>query len=160
MVLEDEVLNDVVIAKSALAKIVDHEVFFDGDFVANYKADGVIFSTPTGSTAYTLAAGGPILHPTLPALVITPICPHMLANRPLVVSDEAHVQVKLRAARDVEVYAALDGQETFAFRDGDYADVTGSPRRLRLVKAPGRDYYQVLRSKLKWGDTGVSVPRG
>jgi NAD+ kinase len=155
-----DVLNDVVITKAGPSRIIEVDVTVDGLFVSSFRADGIIVSSPTGSTAYTLAAGGPILHPTLPALVITPICPHMLANRPLVVSDEAHVQVKLRAARDVEVYAALDGQETFAFRDGDYADITGSPRRLRLVKAPGRDYYQVLRSKLKWGDTGVTAPRG
>ena len=84
----------------------------------------------------------------------------MLTNRPLVVSDEARVEVRLRAGRDVEVYAALDGQETFAFSDGDYVAVTGSPRRLKLVKAPGRDYYEVLRTKLKWGDAGAPPRRG
>jgi NAD+ kinase len=154
-----DVLNDVVITKAGPSRIIDVDVSVDGLFVSSFRADGMIVSSPTGSTAYNLAAGGPILHPTLPALVVTPICPHMLSNRPLVVSDESHVQVKLRAARDVDVYAALDGQETFAFEDGDWVDVTVSPRRLRLVRAPGRDYYQVLRSKLKWGDAGGTSRR-
>ncbi len=153
-----DVLNDVVITKAGPSRIIEVDVAVEGLFVSSFRADGIIVSSPTGSTAYNLAAGGPILHPTLPALVVTPICPHMLTNRPLVVSDESRVEVRLRAARDVEVYAALDGQETFAFADGDAVEVSGSPRRLKLVKAPGRDYYQVLRSKLKWGDAGA--PRG
>ncbi|HVO13029.1 MAG TPA: NAD(+)/NADH kinase [Vicinamibacteria bacterium] len=147
-----DVLNDVVITKAGPSRIIEVDLAVDGLFVSSFRADGLIVSSPTGSTAYNLAAGGPILHPTLPALVVTPICPHMLTNRPLVLSDESRVEVRLRAARDVEVYAALDGQETFAFADGDSLEVSGSPRRLLLVKAPGRDYYQVLRSKLKWGD--------
>jgi NAD+ kinase len=149
-----DVLNDVVITKAGPSRIIEVDVTVDGLFVSSFRADGIIVSSPTGSTAYNLAAGGPILHPTLPAVVVTPICPHMLTNRPLVVGDEARVEVRLRAARDVEVYAALDGQETFAFADGDSVVVTGSPRRLKLVKAPQRDYYEVLRTKLKWGDAG------
>ncbi len=151
-----DALNDVVITKAGPSRVIELDVTVDGLFVSSFRADGIIVSSPTGSTAYNLAAGGPILHPKLPALVVTPICPHMLANRPLVVGDSSRLEIKLRAARDVEVYVALDGQETFPFADGDYALVTGSPRRLRLVKAPGRDYYQVLRSKLKWGDAGAS----
>ena len=157
--LTADVLNDVVITKAGPSRVIELDVFVDGLFVSSFRADGIIVSSPTGSTAYNLAAGGPILYPTLPAVVVTPICPHMLTNRPLVVSDEARVQVQLRAARDVEVYAALDGQETFAFADGDYVESTGSPRRLELVKAPGRDYYQVLRSKLKWGEAGATNRR-
>lgn len=155
-----DVLNDVVITKAGPSRIIEVDVTVDGSFVSSFRADGIIVSSPTGSTAYNLAAGGPILHPTLPAVVITPICPHMLTNRPLVVSDESRVEVRLRAGRDVEVYAALDGQETFAFSDGDHVAVTGSPRRLKLVKAPGRDYYTVLRTKLKWGDAGAPPRRG
>jgi NAD+ kinase len=155
-----DVLNDVVITKAGPSRIIEVDVDVDGAFVSSFRADGIIVSSPTGSTAYNLAAGGPILHPTLPAVVITPICPHMLTNRPLVVSDEARIEVRLRAARDVDVYAALDGQETFAFTDGDHVAVTGSPRRLKLVKAPGRDYYAVLRTKLKWGDAGAPPRRG
>jgi NAD+ kinase len=154
-----DVLNDVVITKAGPSRIIEVDVSVDGQFVSSFRADGIIVSSPTGSTAYNLAAGGPILHPTLPAVVITPICPHMLTNRPLVVGDEARVEVRLRASRDVEVYAALDGQETFAFADGDHVVVTGSPRRLQLVKPPGRDYYEVLRTKLKWGEAGAP-PRG
>lgn len=155
-----DVLNDVVITKAGPSRIIEVDVTVEGSFVSSFRADGIIVSSPTGSTAYNLAAGGPILHPTLPAVVITPICPHMLTNRPLVVGDEARVEVRLRAGRDVEVYAALDGQETFAFSDGDHVAVTGSPRRLKLVKAPGRDYYTVLRTKLKWGDAGAPPRRG
>jgi NAD+ kinase len=154
-----DVLNDVVITKAGPSRIIEVDVSVDGAFVSSFRADGIIVSSPTGSTAYNLAAGGPILHPTLPAVVITPICPHMLTNRPLVVGDEARIEVSLRAGRDVEVYAALDGQETFAFADGDHVAVTGSPRRLKLVKAPGRDYFAVLRTKLKWGDAGAPPRR-
>jgi NAD+ kinase len=154
-----DVLNDVVITKAGPSRIIELEVSVDGVFVSSFRADGIIVSSPTGSTAYNLAAGGPILHPTLPAIVVTPICPHMLTNRPLVVSDETKVELRLRAAREVEVYAALDGQETFAFNDDDSVVVTGSPRRLTLVKAPGRDYYEVLRTKLKWGEAGAPPRR-
>jgi NAD+ kinase len=154
-----DVLNDVVITKAGPSRIIELEVAVDGVFVSSFRADGIIVSSPTGSTAYNLAAGGPILHPTLPAIVVTPICPHMLTNRPLVVSDESRIELRLRAAREVEVYAALDGQETFAFGDGDSVVVTGSPRRLKLVKARGRDYYEVLRTKLKWGEAGAPPRR-
>ena len=150
-----DVLNDVVITKAGPSRIIELDVSVGGVFVSSFRADGIIVSSPTGSTAYNLAAGGPILNPTLPAIVITPICPHMLANRPLVVSDESRIELRLRAAREVDVYAALDGQETFAFVDDDSVVVTGSPRRLKLVKAPGRDYYEVLRTKLKWGEAGA-----
>jgi NAD+ kinase len=149
------VLNDVVITKAGPSRIIELDVTVDGLFVSSFRADGIIVSSPTGSTAYNLAAGGPILRPTLPAVVITPICPHMLTNRPLVVGDEARIEVRLCAARDVDVYTALDGQETFALADGDGVSVTGSPRRLKLVKAPGRDYFEVLRTKLKWGETNT-----
>ncbi len=149
-----DVLNDVVITKAGPSRIIEVDARIDGLFVSSFRADGIVVSSPTGSTAYCLAAGGPILYPTLPAFVVTPICPHTLTNRPLVVGDSSQVELRLRDARDVEVYAALDGQETFAFADGDSVEVTGGPRRLRLVKAPGRDFYQVLRSKLKWGDAG------
>jgi NAD+ kinase len=152
-----DVLNDVVITKAGPSRIIELDVSVGGVFVSSFRADGIIVSSPTGSTAYNLAAGGPILNPTLPAIVITPICPHMLSHRPLVVSDESKVEVRLRAAREVEVYAALDGQETFAFSDDDHVLVTGSPRRLKLVKASGRDYYAVLRSKLKWGEASASL---
>jgi len=155
-----DVLNDVVITKAGPSRIIELDVVVDGRFVSSFRADGIIVSSPTGSTAYNLAAGGPILRPTLPAMVVTPICPHMLSNRPLVVGDEVRVEVRLRAARGVDVYTALDGQETFALADGDGAVVTGSPVRLKLVTARGRDYFEVLRTKLKWGETGVDRRKG
>jgi len=155
-----DVLNDVVITKAGPSRIIELDVSVDGLFVSSFRADGIIVSSPTGSTAYNLAAGGPIVRPTLPAMVVTPICPHMLSNRPLVVGDESRVEVRLRAARDVDVYTALDGQETLALNDGDGVMVTGSPLRLKLVKAPGRDYFEVLRTKLRWGEASARLRQG
>ena len=148
-----DVLNDVVITKAALSRIIELDVSVDGMFVSAFRADGLIVSSPTGSTAYNLAAGGPILHPALPAVVLTPICPHMLTNRPLVVSDDAKIEIHLRAGREGEVHITFDGQRGFSLRRDDVIEVTRSPRTIRLVKAPSRDFYEVLRTKLKWGDT-------
>ena len=148
-----DVLNDVVITKAALSRIIELDVSVDGVFVSAFRADGLIISSPTGSTAYNLAAGGPILHPALPAVVLTPICPHMLTNRPLVVSDDAKIEVHLRAGREGEVHITFDGQRGFSLRRDDLIEVTRSPRTIRLVKAPQREFYEVLRTKLKWGDS-------
>ncbi len=151
-----DVLNDVVVTKAgAISRVIELEVTVNGLFVSAFRADGLIISTTTGSTAYNLAAGGPILYPTLPAVVLTPICPHMLANRPLVVTDDATIGIKLHTP-DVEVHASLDGQRGFPLRAQDMVTVTRAPRTLRLVKAPGRDYFEVLRTKLKWGESGAT----
>lgn len=150
---EGDVLNDVVVTKAALSRIIELDVFVDGLFVSAFRADGLIVSSPTGSTAYNLAAGGPILHPALPAIVLTPICPHMLTNRPLVIGDESTIEVRLRPARDVEVHVTFDGQRGFALKSQDSVTVTRSPRSLRLVRAPARDFFAVLRTKLKWGES-------
>jgi NAD+ kinase len=147
-----DVLNDVVITKAALSRIIELDVWIDGLFVSRFRADGLIVSSPTGSTAYNLAAGGPILQPTLPAVVLTPICPHMLSNRPLVVGDEARIEVRLRQADESQVHLTLDGQQGFPLSARDVVTVTRSPRVLRLVRAPARDHYEVLRTKLKWGE--------
>jgi NAD+ kinase len=147
-----DVLNDVVVTKAVVSRIIQLDVTVDGLFVSAFRADGLIVSSPTGSTAYNLAAGGPILYPTLPAVVLTPICPHMLTNRPLVIGDEAVIEVKLRS-REVEVHLTLDGQRGFPMSADDSVTITRSPRTLRLVKARGRDHYEVLRTKLKWGET-------
>jgi len=146
-----DVLNDVVITKGVLSRIIELEVTVDGTFVSAFRADGLIVSSPTGSTAYNLAAGGPILHPSLPAVVLTPICPHMLTNRPLVIRDEGVIAIRLHS-EDVEVHITLDGQRGLPMTPEDAVTVTRSPRTLRLVKAAGRDYYEVLRTKLKWGE--------
>ena len=148
-----DVLNDVVITKAALSRIIELDVSVDGLFVSAFRADGLIVSSPTGSTAYNLAAGGPILHPALPAIVLTPICPHMLTNRPLVVGDETRVEVRLHGARGVEVHVTFDGQVGRPLTSEDTVVVTRSPRSLRLVRAPNRDFFAVLRTKLKWGES-------
>ena len=148
-----DVLNDVVVTKAALSRIIELDVTIDGLFVSAFRADGLIISSPTGSTAYNLAAGGPILHPALPAVVVTPICPHMLTNRPLAVSDEATIEVRLRPARDVEAHVTFDGQRGFPLSGTDTVTVTRSPLSLRLVKTPARDFFAVLRTKLKWGES-------
>jgi NAD+ kinase len=148
-----DVLNDCVLTKGgALSRIIEFDVSVDSSFVSAVRADGLIISSPTGSTAYNLAAGGPLLYPTLAAMVLTPICPHMLTNRPLVVSDTSRVEVRFRPARDVEVHCTFDGQQGLPLGVDDSVSVSRSPRTLRLVKVPGRDYFQVLRTKLKWGE--------
>ena len=129
-----DVLNDVVINKASFSRIIELDVAVDGAFVSSFRADGLIVSSPTGSTAYNLAAGGPIVHPTLAAIVLTPICPHMLSNRPLVVSDAASIEVRLRAARDGDVQLTLDGQQGFPLAPQDTVTVT----RSRTVKLPPR----------------------
>ncbi len=151
----DDALNDVVVTKATLSRIIELDVSVDGLFVSTFRADGLIVSSPTGSTAYNLAAGGPILHPTLPAIALTPICPHMLTNRPLVVNDGSAIEVRLRSPQDGEVHLTFDGQRGFPLRAQDSVLVTRSPRTLRLVTAAGGDYFAVLRMKLKWGESTV-----
>jgi NAD+ kinase len=150
-----DALNDVVVLKaSAVSRIIELDVSVDGVFVSSFRADGLIVASPTGSTAYNLAAGGPILQPGLAATVVTPICPHALTNRPLVIGDRSAIEVRLRTA-DIEVHATLDGQEAFPLRPDDCVRVTRSPRVVRLVRAPERDYFEVLRTKLKWGESNA-----
>jgi len=145
-------LNDVVINKGALARIVDLETSVDGHYLTTYKADGLIISTPTGSTGYSLSAGGPIVHPGNDAIVVTPICPHTLTNRPIVVSPTAEVRVTLRSMPDEEVYLTLDGQVGVRLEPQDCVRVAVSHRRARLISSPARPYFELLRTKLKWGE--------
>ena len=151
LILEDEVLNDVVINKSALAKIAAHETWLDGAFVANYLADGVIFSSPTGSTAYSLSAGGPIVHPSVDCVVITPICPHALTQRSIVVPGDQVLKVRLTSHLQ-DVYLTVDGQVGHPLQRGDRIEVEKSPHRLLLVRNPRLDYFAILRQKLHWGE--------
>jgi NAD+ kinase len=144
-------LNDAVINKTALARMLDFDVYVDGAQVGRYRADGLIVATPTGSTAYSLAAGGPIVHPHLDAFVITPICPHMLTNRPLVIPDTAHVEVDIAAAEE-PVYLTLDGQIGFQLQSRDRVKIERSADRAAFVQSPGKTYFEVLRSKLRWGE--------
>lgn len=144
-------LNDVVINKGALARMVDLDLHIDGAYVCKYRADGLIVSTPTGSTAYSLSAGGPIVYPAVDAFVITPICPHTLSDRPLVVPDSVTVEVDFEGS-DEPVYLTVDGQIGIELRGGDRVRVTKAPEKLKLVRAPKKTYYELLRSKLKWGE--------
>jgi NAD+ kinase len=145
------VLNDVVINKGALARIIDMEAWVDDDYLTTFKADGLIIATPTGSTAYNLAAGGPIVHPGLHCLVISPICPHMLTNRPIIVSDEAVIRVEVKF-QDEDVVFTADGQVGMPLQGGDVVEVRMSNSSTRLVKSPSKNYFEVLRAKLRWGE--------
>jgi NAD+ kinase len=147
-----DVLNDVVVTRAALSRIVELEIAIDGRFVSSFRADGLIVSSTTGSTAYNLAAGGPILHPSLSAVVLTPICPHTLTHRPLVVGDDLAIEVRVCDTREVEVHLSFDGQDGRPLTSEDTVTITRSARRLRLVHAPTRDYFEVLRTKLRWGE--------
>ena len=145
------VLNDAVINKSALARIVELMLEVDGKRVANYRSDGLIISTPTGSTAYNLSADGPIVSPTLPVVVLTPICPHTLSQRPIVVPGASTIEVTLVTDQE-EVYLTLDGQEGTAMKVGDTISVRRSDAVVRLVRVTDRTFYDSLRDKLHWGE--------
>src|SRR6202521_5311149 len=144
-------LNDAVLNKAALARIMDLELRVDGEYVTTYKADGLILSTPTGSTAYSLAAGGPIVYPIVAAFVITPICPHTLTNRPLVIPDTMRIEVGFSAG-DSPIYLTLDGQVGVELVRGDHIVVKKAPEKLYLVRPARKTYYEILRNKLKWGE--------
>jgi NAD+ kinase len=149
-VTTNRVLNDVVINKSALARIIEIEAFFNGQFVNSFRADGLIVSTPTGSTAYNLSAGGPVIFPSMNAVVITPICPFTLSNRPIVVPDDAEIQLTLKTDHE-EVALTLDGQVGFPLKVEDRVKISKSRTMFNLVQPSNRNYFDVLRDKLRWG---------
>ncbi len=146
----NRVLNDVVINKAALARIINIEATLDSLYINDFRADGLIISTPTGSTAYNLSAGGPIVFPSMNAVVMTPICPFTLSNRPIVVPDSAEITLKLKTENE-EVVLTLDGQIGFELTTQDIIKVTKSNTTLNLIKPPNRNYFDVLRNKLRWG---------
>ncbi|GFO56343.1 NAD kinase [Geomonas sp. Red276] len=146
------VLNDVVINKGALARIIDMETSVDSRYLTTFKADGLIVSTPTGSTGYSLSANGPIIHPALECISITPICPHTLTNRPLVVAKDADIDIKLVSGVDEAVFLTLDGQVGVKLVNGDLVKIRRSEHVTRLVQSRSKDYFEVLRTKLKWGE--------
>ncbi len=144
-------LNDIVFNKGALARIIDLETYINGRYVTTYKADGLIVSTPTGSTAYSLSAGGPILYPTLDSILVTPICSHTLTNRPIVLPQDFKIKVVLKTLSE-DVYLTVDGQEGFSLRMDDAIEIVKSRSKARLLLPKERDYFDILRTKLKWGE--------
>jgi len=150
IVTRNRVLNDVVVNKSALARIIEIEAYLNDQFVSSFRADGLIVATPTGSTAYNLSAGGPIIFPSMNAMVITPICPFTLSNRPIVVPDDSMIEVRL-ITKNEEVALTLDGQVGRNLQAGDRILIRKSSTAFNLVQPPNRNYFEVLRDKLKWG---------
>jgi NAD+ kinase len=147
------VLNDVVFTKGALSRMIELSVYVSGRFVTRVKADGLIIASATGSTAYNLAAGGPIVHPAVDALVLTPIAPHTLTNRPVVIPGDLEVAVHPHAPLETDdVFVTYDGQYGFPVHDGDVVRVRRATTRLRIVASPDRGYFELLREKLKWGE--------
>jgi NAD+ kinase len=149
-VVDMEVLNDVVLAKGALSRMVELEIRCGGVFVSTLRGDGLIVATPTGSTAYALSAAGPIMDPTMRGVIIAPICPHTLTQRPLVVPDDKTVELLIR--NDSEVYLTLDGQKGMKLQRGDRVQAKQSQNRVLLVRNPRIDFFGILRAKLRWGD--------
>jgi NAD+ kinase len=151
VIAERYVLNDVVITRGALSRIIELSISVGGQFVATFHADGVIIATPTGSTAYNLSAGGPIVHPEVDAFVLTPIAPHTLTNRPVVIPGSAAVELQpIVGGVHQEAFLLLDGYTGFQLVEGDMVTVKRSPRPARIIRAEGRSYFDLLRQKLKW----------
>jgi NAD+ kinase len=144
------VLNDVVINKSALARIIEIEAYLNKQYVSSFRADGLIVSTPTGSTAYNLSAGGPIIFPSMNAVVITPICPFTLSNRPLVAPDDAVIELVMKTEQE-DVVLTLDGQVGHPLKVGDRVVIRKSRTTFNLIQPSNRNYFDVLRDKLRWG---------
>jgi len=144
-----DALNDVVVGKSAIARLMHYELLIDQVFVSTYQADGLIVSTPTGSTAYSLAAGGPILMPSVDAFVVTPVSPHSLTHRALVVRDSAEIEIIVKTG-DGEAYLSVDGQVGMPIQDGDRIHCRKSEHKVKLLRIKGT-FFDVLRAKLKWG---------
>jgi NAD+ kinase len=150
-IAEHTVLNDAVVSKGTFARMVSLEVSVGDDYLTAIRADGLILATPTGSTAYSLSAGGPIIHPALHCFVVTPICPHTLSNRPIVIPDSSVVRVKL-LSRSEGASLSFDGQVVTALLQNDIVEVKKAKYRVRLIKHPTKNYYEILRTKLKWGN--------
>jgi len=145
------VVNEAVINKGALARMIDLQLTIDSDFVCRYRADGLIVATPTGSTAYSLSAGGPIVHPAVESWIITPICPHTLSDRPVVVRDSSSIEVHLSGDTE-SVFLTLDGQTGIPMQAADVVRMRRAAERLRLIQPAQKSYFEILRNKLKWGE--------
>jgi NAD+ kinase len=145
------VLNEAVVNKGTLARMIDLELHIDQDFVCRYRADGLIVATPTGSTAYSMSAGGPIVHPAVESFVITPICPHTLSDRPVVVRDTSLIEMRLLANTE-SVFLTLDGQKGIVLQATDFVRIVRTKETLRLIQPLKKSYFEILRNKLKWGE--------
>ncbi len=146
-----QVLNDVVINKSALARIVDLDVMINDEFLTTFRADGLIIATPTGSTAYNLSAGGPILYPTMETFILTPICPFALTNRPIIIPDSAVIKIKMGKQSTERVLLTFDGQIGYDFLGDDELIITSSSEKIKILTPPGHSFFEILRTKLMWG---------
>jgi NAD+ kinase len=145
------VLNEAVVNKGALARMIELALYIDSEFVCRYRADGLIVATPTGSTAYSLSAGGPIVHPSVDCFVVTPICPHTLSDRPVVIGDCCCIEVRLSGAAD-SVFLTLDGQTGIPLLKTDVVRMDRAAKKLKLIQPNKKSYFEILRSKLKWGE--------
>jgi NAD+ kinase len=148
---EQRVLNEAVVHKGTLARMIELELYIDGGFVCRYRADGLIVATPTGSTAYSMSAGGPIVHPAVESILITPICPHTLSDRPVVVQDGSKIELRMAENSD-SVFLTLDGQTGVPLEAGDRVRITRAAERMKLIHPPNKTYFEILRNKLKWGE--------
>ncbi|MDH3671619.1 MAG: NAD(+) kinase [Gammaproteobacteria bacterium] len=151
IVYSSNAFNDVIVNKSGLARLIEFETYLDGEFVNGMVADGIIIATPTGSTAYALSAGGPLLHPTLSAIVLVPICPHTLSDRPIVVSSDSVVEIVMTRTKDQRAHVTLDGQLNYPLQDEDRISIRRAQHAICLWHPSGRNHYDVLRAKLHWG---------
>lgn len=149
--LTQRVLNEAVVHKGTLARMIEVELYIDGGFVCRYRADGLIVATPTGSTAYSMSAGGPIVHPAVESILITPICPHSLNDRPVVVPDVSTIEVCVEENAD-SVFLSMDGQTGVPLQPGDRVRIMRAAERLKLIHPPSKSYFEILRNKLKWGE--------
>jgi NAD+ kinase len=155
------VLNDVVINKGALARIIDLDVYINDEFLTTFRADGLIVATPTGSTAYNLSAGGPVLYPTMESFILTPICPFTLTNRPIILPDSHRVCIKLTKGHEGErVSLTFDGQVGFDLKHSDDILVYTSKKKIKLIKSPAQGYFEILREKLSWGGSTLKGKDG
>ena len=144
-------LNEAVVHKGTLARMIELQLHIDGSIVCRYRADGLIVATPTGSTAYSMSAGGPIVHPAVESILITPICPHTLNDRPVVVPNTSKIELRLSEHSD-SVFLTMDGQVGVPLQAGDRVRITRAAERLKLIYPPNKTYFEILRNKLKWGE--------
>ena len=149
VLVEEDILNDAVINKSALSRLASCAVYLDGIYLTTYRADGLIVGPPTGSTAYSLAAGGPVVNPQVPSIILTPICPFTLTNRPLIIPDSTRIEIRLEGSPE-DMVLTLDGQEGFEMDPADKIFVERSPHDIRMISFDEHSYYKVLKTRLKW----------